>query len=129
MSFSSFDLVVFDYFKPERLECLKPGLLFTRRWFAYIASMRDKWWAVIVAVIFNRYANNVELAIVANDGDVHQPTGEASYCSGQRREHCTRDGRKTALASWLLANDLFVVLCHARSCMLYLCNSLAHLEL
>ena len=45
--------------------------------------MRDKGLAVIVAVIFNQYANNEELAVVANDGDVHQHTGVASCCSGQ----------------------------------------------
>ena len=83
MSLSSFDLVVFDYFKPESLECLEPGVLFTRRWFANISSMRDKGLAVIVAVIFNQYANYEELAVVANDGDVHQHTGVASCCSGQ----------------------------------------------
>ena len=78
--------------------------------------MRDKGLAVIVAVIFNQYANNEELAVVANDGDVHQHTGVASCCSGQPQEHCTRDGLKTELASWLLANDLCVVLCCAVSC-------------
>ena len=116
MSFSSFDLVVFDYFKPESLECLKAGVLFTRHWFAKISSMRDKGLAVIVAVIFNQYANYEELAVVANDKDVHQHTGVASCGSGQPREHCIRDGLKTALASWLLANDLCVVLCCAVSC-------------
>ena len=104
-------------------------------------SEHERYGVVIVALKFNQICNMQELScstetnadyvkiaimwiftqeVVANDGDAHQLPAVASCCWSRPWVCCTREGLKTALDTWFLAEDLCDVQLHACRYMLYL---------